>query len=280
MSSENLQVLAGKEFRDASRSRWLTAFSGTFVTLGLVLLAAGSWGSAFGGSSGFGRTTAALVNLIVLIVPLMGLAAGALAVAGERERRTLEYLLAMPVRSTEVFWAKFLGIGWALAAGLALAFALLGAVLAASGGLAHAAGYAACFLASLLLAAVSLAVGLAVSARCARTATAAGASLLVWLLLVFGGDLGLLATTLAVRLPPAALLGAAWLNPLSLFRLVAIDASAAGLDVLGPAGHCAQDVLGAALRPAALAGLLVWLAAALWLARRTFTARPLGPESA
>lgn len=273
--SPKLAALTGKEFSDASRSRWLPGFAAAFLGLGAVLMAAGAWGSAFGGGSGFGRTTAALVNLILLVVPLLGLSAGSLAFAGERERRTLEFLLSLPVKAGDVFWAKFLGLGWALAAALALAFGALGAVLALSGGLAHSGSYLACFAATLLLAAVCLALGLAISALSARTAAAAGSALLLWLGLVFAGDLGLLGTSLAVRLPPGALLASAWLNPLSLFRLVAVDAAAAGLDVLGPAGRCAEDTLGAALRPLAFAGLLLWLGAALAFARRVFLRRPL-----
>lgn len=270
-----LTALTGKEFGEASRSRWLSGFVAAFLTLGGVLMAAGAWGSAFGGGAGFGRTTAALINLILLVVPLMGLTAGALAFAGERERRTMEFLLSLPADSGEVFWAKFLGIGWALAAALALAFGLLAAILASQGGFAHAGAYLGCFASTVLLAAVSLALGLILSAWSSRAAAATGWALLAWLGLVFAGDLGLMGTSLAVRLPPGALLASAWLNPLSLFRLLAIDASAAGLDALGPAGHCAEDMLGAWLRPAALAGMIVWLAAALAAARALFGRRPL-----
>lgn len=104
-------------------------------------------------------------------------------------------------------------------------------------------------------------------------------ALLLWLALVFAGDLGLLGTSLAVRLRPGVLLAAAWLNPLSLYRLLAIDATAAGLEMLGPAGRCAQDILGNWLRPAALAGLLAWLGAALaalFSALRLFRRDPIG----
>lgn len=269
-------AIAVKELRDAARSRWLSGFIGAFLALGAALMAAGAMGAAFGGAAGFGRTTAALVNLVLLVVPLMGLTAGALAFSLERERGTLEGLLVLPVRSEELFWAKFAGIAGALAAAITLSFGLLGLGLAARGGLHHAAAYAGCLGATLLLAAVSLALGLLLSARAQRVATALGWALLLWLALVFAGDLGLLGTSLAVRLPPGALLASAWLNPLSLYRLLAIDAAAAGLDILGPAGRCAQDVLGGWLRPAALLGLAAWLAAALAAARGLFRRDPLG----
>ncbi|MDD5302726.1 MAG: ABC transporter permease subunit [Elusimicrobia bacterium] len=271
-----IEVMAAKEMRDAARSRWLAGFIAAFLVLGGALMLVGSMSSAFGGSAGFGRTTAALVNLVLLVVPLMGLTAGALAFSLERERGTLEGLLALPVRADELFWAKFSGLAVALSAAVALSFGLLGLGLAARGGLGHAAAYAGCLAATLLLALIALALGLLLSVLARRVATALGWALLLWLALVFAGDLGLLGTSLAVRLRPGVLLAAAWLNPLSLYRLLAIDATAAGLEMLGPAGRCAQDILGSWLRPAALAGLLAWLGAALAAALVLFRRDPIG----
>ncbi|MBI2362174.1 MAG: ABC transporter permease [Elusimicrobia bacterium] len=267
-------ALAAKEFRDAASSRWLHAFLAAFCGLGALLAVLGSWTSPLGGA-GFGRTTAALLNLVLLIVPLMGLVAGALAFAMERERRTLEFLLSLPLKPADVFWGKFAGAGAALCVALAGAFGLLGTFLALRGGLRGAGLYGAFFAATVLLALVSLAVGMLTAARSRRVAAALGAALGAWLALVFAGDLGLLGSALAVRLPPAALLAAAWLNPLSLYRLVALEALACDLDVLGPAGLCARDALGAWLAPAAAAGLLVWLAGALRAAWALFSRDPL-----
>ncbi len=265
-----LVALCRKEFEDAARSRWLSGLVLAFLVLGAAFMAVGAMGSSFGGTAGFGRTTAALVNLVLLIIPLMGLTAGALAVALERERGTLEGLLALPVRRDEVFWGKFLGLSLALATALSLSFGLLASVLFLRGGLGHVGAFASCLAATLLLAVVSLALGLVVSAASRRAATALGWALILWLGLVFAGDLGLLGTSLAVRLRPEALLASAWLNPLSLYRLLAIDVTAAGLEMLGPAGRCAQDVLGRWLRPAALIGC------SLADAREIFTRDPLG----
>ncbi|MBI4423597.1 MAG: ABC transporter permease [Elusimicrobia bacterium] len=276
--SRGFRALAGKEFRDAAASRWLAAFVLGFLGLGGLLAALGAWTSPLGGA-GFGRTTAALLNLVLLIVPLMGLTAGSLAFSAERERRTLEFLLTLPLEPSEVFWGKFAGAAAALGAALAGAFGALGTLLALRGGLRGAGLYAAFFLATLLLAAICLALGLLASSRSRRVAAGLGAALLSWLLLVFAGDLGLLGTALAVRLPPAALLAAAWLNPVSLYRLVALDALACDLDVLGPAGLCAKDTLGAWLRPAAILGLLAWLAAALGLSWTLFKRDPLARAS-
>lgn len=274
MSARPMTALIAKEFAETGRSRWLAGFVGAFCLLAAVLAVAGSSGSTFGGQ-GFGRTTAALLNLVLLVVPLMGLTAGSLSLASEKERGTMEFLLSLPLRPRQIFWAKFLGSAAALAAALGLAFGLVGVGLALRGGLREAGVFAACFGATLLLAAVSLSLGLLISTRSRKVAGAVGFALLLWLGLILGGDLGLLGTALAVRLPPGVLLASAWLNPLSLYRLLAIDAASANLDMLGPAGSCAQDVLGAWLRPAALAGLALWLAASLSAARFLFGRDPL-----
>lgn len=269
-------LLTRKEFADAARSRWLAAFVLGFGLMGIGLVLIGSWGDSLSGRLGFGRTTAALLNLVLLLVPLMALVSGSLSVAGERERGTLAFLLSLPFEPAEVFWAKFAGLGAALASALGLAFGTLGLFLAFGGGMRDAATYGYFFAITLMLAAVCLALGLLVSVRAQKSSQAAGVAVLVWLMLVFGGDLGLMGAAVAMRIAPMALLALAWLNPLSLYRLSAIDAAASGLDVLGPAGRCAQDVLGAWLRPAALAGLSAWLAAVLAVAYTGYCKSPLG----
>ncbi len=274
MRASPMTALIAKEFNETARSRWLAGFVGAFCVLAAVLTVVGSSGSTFGGQ-GFGRTTAALLNLVLLIVPLMGLTAGSLSLAGEKERGTMEFLLSLPLRPRQIFWAKFLGSAAALATALGMAFGLIGTGLALRGGIRQAGVFAACFSATLLLAAVSLSFGLLISTRSRKVAGAVGLALLLWFGLILGGDLGLLGTALAVRLPPGVLLASAWLNPLSLYRLLAIDAASANLDMLGPAGSCAQDVLGSWLRPAAFAGLAAWLAASLSAARYLFGRDPL-----
>lgn len=270
-----LATLCAKEFREAMRSRWLIGFSIGFCLFGLGISWIGSLGSSMGGYSGFGRTTASLVNLILLIVPLMGLFIGAFSLSGERERGTLALLLSLPIDRKEIFWAKWIGLGSALGLSLSIAFGLGGIALAMHGGLTDGALYVKCFAVTLILALVSLSLGLLISSLTRRTAVAAGVTLLIWFVLVFGGDLGILGTSLAIRLSPAVLLASAWLNPLSLYRIIAIDLLGANLEMLGPAGHCAQDALGRWLLPAGFAGMFVWAAAALAVSYRIYIRDPL-----
>src|SRR5262245_60064871 len=130
-AAANILTIAGRELRDALRSRWFVLYTLAFAALGLGVsyLSAVSAGAA--GLDGFGRTTAGLVNLVLLVVPLMGLTAGAGTISSERERGMLAYLLAQPVSRWEVLLGKYAGLAGALLASIALGFGLCAAVMAA-----------------------------------------------------------------------------------------------------------------------------------------------------
>jgi hypothetical protein len=100
-----------------------------------------------------------------------------------------------------------------------------------------------------------------------------GAALLVWLALVFAGDLGIMGVTLALRPSPDALLAGLLVNPLQVFKLGAIYGLRATLDTLGVAGQYASYRFGEAL-PLVLAGLLaVWSVASFGSAFALFNRR-------
>src|SRR5262249_40049010 len=110
ISISALFVLTRKEIRDALRNRWFILYAICFAALSLALSSVALAGTGRFGMAGFGRTAASLINLVMLIVPLMGLTLGAAALSGERERGTLETLLAQPIGRAEVFLGKFLGL--------------------------------------------------------------------------------------------------------------------------------------------------------------------------
>ena len=116
----NIRTIAARELRESLGSRWFVLYTIAFAVLGLGVsyVSATSLGGA--GLAGFGRTSAGLVNLVLLVVPLMSLTAGAGTIASDRERGMLAYLLAQPVSRAEVFWGKALGAALALLAALAL----------------------------------------------------------------------------------------------------------------------------------------------------------------
>lgn len=261
-----IALVARREIAEARRNRWFLLFAGAFA----AAAAAAAWLSVSGlvgaGLAGFARTAASLVSLLMLVVPLMGLALGAVAVAGERERGSLGYLLAQPIRPLEVVAGKFLGLAAALAASLAIGFGLAAALLAARGVGGRPADFLAFVALAVLVAWASLAVGLALSSLARRAAVAAGAALFAWLLFVFLGDLGLMGTAFVMRLDAGQLLLATVANPVQAFKVAALARLGGGLEALGPAGLAALDAWGRGLLPALVAILLAWTVAPLALA--------------
>lgn len=77
LEAANLRLLARKEMQEALRNRWFQFYSAAFVVLTLAISFLSLAGADEYGFAGFNRTAAGLVNLVMLIVPLMALSAGA-----------------------------------------------------------------------------------------------------------------------------------------------------------------------------------------------------------
>jgi Cu-processing system permease protein len=256
-----------KELRDALRNRWLWLFAGAFGALGLALGALGL--TQTGGVLSFSRTVAGLINLTLLLVPLVGLILGAQSLAGERERRTLPYLLTQPIGRPELLLGKYLGLALAIAAALAAGFGVAGLLFAPDG--TDPGAYATLAGLSLLLGLASLSVGLLVSVLTRRTSVALGVALFIWFGLVLLGDLGLMGATIALQLPADELFLLALANPLQVFKLAAVLTIRPSLEVLGPAGLYGATTFGPWLG-LLLTGLLVaWTALPLLAAGALFT---------
>lgn len=270
--SRILLLLVVKELREALRTRWFWLYTTAFTALAVGL---GYLADNFAGYStgGFGRTSAGLVNLVLLVVPLMGLTAGSLALAGERERGTLEYLLAQPVTMGQIFLGKWLGLMLALMAALSLGYGATGGLLSLQGIEWEADSYAALIGLTLLLAAVSLSLGLLISSLASRTAGAQGATLFLWLALVFLGDLGLMGAAVLVRMSVKALFFFSLLNPLQLFKVAAASVLQPSLDALGAVGQYGLDTMGKGLLPFFAGMLLLWCVVPLLAAYGSFRRR-------
>lgn len=261
-----------RELREALRNKWLILYAIGFTILAFALSRASLATAGYAGLGGFGRTAASLVNALLLFVPLLGLVIGAGAIAADFERGTLVYLLAQPVSRAEVFIGKVLGTGIAIVSALFLGFGLAALALASAGG-GNPVAYLGLLGFSILLVSASLGLGFLISALTRKSGTATGAALLVWLGLVFFGDLGLLGATLALRPTPKILLGMLLANPLQSFKLGAIFSLRSSLDALGTVGQYAVYRFGTAL-PLILAGLLLlWAGVSFGVAYLVFRRR-------
>lgn len=181
----------------AGRAAVLLVFAVAWLPPVLVALRAARLGIA-----SFSELTPLALAISGVLFPLLALLAGCSLFAGEIEDRTLVPVLCSPVPRTFCYFGKLLGLGLFLGVASAAAFGSVEAVVWAVRGAEGGWDYLVVSVAGLLLAASSLAMGAALGAGGGGRVRAYGATLLLWLLLVFALDAVLLAAVLATA-PPA-----------------------------------------------------------------------------
>ncbi len=252
--------IAGYEIQDVVRGKWLLAYGLFFFLLTEALF-------RFGGDSS--RVLLSLVNLVLLLVPLMGILFGTVYLYGAREFN--ELLLAQPVGRRQMFGGLYLGLALPLAGALVSG---VGIPFVARGGLGGpSAGVLVTLLATgtaLTLVFVALAFVLAV--RVQDRMRGLGAALLLWLGLgvVYDGLVLLGVTAFAAYPLERPLLVLVLLNPVDLARvllLMRMDVAA----LMGYTGATFEAFFGTALGTTLAAGALgLWVVGPLWLGFRLF----------
>lgn len=259
MARAEVLLLAAQEMRQAWRNRVFLIYAAAFTALALGLGWLSTAGLAGAGATGLGRAAASLVHLVLLVVPLMGLTLGAGALAGDRERGVLLYLLSHPVSCAQVLLGKLLGLGGAMLSALLVGFGVAALAIAQRAGGAQADAFLGFLGLVALLAAASVGLGLLISALASRASVAVGVALAVWLALTVLGDLGLLGTAFATQMSPGWLLAGALVNPLQIFKLGALLVLRGGLEELGPAGLYAMQRFGDGMLPLLVTLLVGWV---------------------
>ena len=251
-------TLVRKELRDAVRDRWFWLYVAAFAILAVALTSITFSDSDTIGYEGFGRTAASLIALVQLVVPLMGLTLGARSISGQRERGTLAFLLSHPVSRTEAYLGVLGGNLIAMLATVAAGFGVAGVVATVRSTPVDAGDLMAIALLAWLLAVGTVGIGMLISVLSKRTAGAIGAALFAWFILVVVGDLGLMGTAVATRMPVSTLFFTTIANPVESFRLTAMSVLDGSLDVLGPAGTYAIDRFGEGVRWVTGGMLVTW----------------------
>lgn len=221
MEIRQVSAIAAKEFRDRLRNRWVLAVALVFAVFSLVITYAGGAQQGTVGLRSLEFTIASLVSLVIYLVPLIALLLGFDAIVGERERGSLDLLLALPITRGELLLGKYLGLAGALALAMLAGLALVGGMLVqrfAGAALFHYGGFV---LSAVLLglAFLSLAVLMSVLAR-DRT-RASGLAIVSWFFFVLVFDLLLLGALVGTggrygAVFPYLLL----LNPADVFRIL------------------------------------------------------------
>ncbi|MDE2615235.1 MAG: ABC transporter permease subunit, partial [Burkholderiales bacterium] len=124
-------AIAAKEFRERLRNRWIVAVAAVFAAFALLIAYFGAAQQGAVGFRGIEVTIASLTSLVIYLIPLIVLLLGYDAIAGERERGSLDLLLALPITRFELLLGKYLGLAAAFAASTLAGFGLAGAVLVA-----------------------------------------------------------------------------------------------------------------------------------------------------
>ena len=255
MRPRAIGLVAARELGHALQSRWFALAAGCFLILSLGLSWLGLAGAERSGLAGFDRTTASLLNLALLFVPLVTLSLGGLTIAGALEDASMGSLLAQPLTRLEVYLGTYLGLCCAVGAAVCAGFGVTGVVIGLRAG-----GDARAFLAlvalMLLLGMATLAVGTLLSVALRTRARVVGAAFSAWLLLVYVSDLGVIGLTIARSLRPAQVFVLALLNPIEQARVLGTLLLSDRLDILGPAAAFGLDQLGRAGLAGLLAGAL------------------------
>ena len=238
-------IVAREEYHRALESRWLFGFAALFALFVLGLSYFGLSQSGEVGFTGFARVTLSLLNLVLFVVPLVGLVLGVMSVTASAE--SLSLLLAQPVSRTDVLLGKFLGLSAAIAVAQALGLGGGGLVVALNAGFDQLGGFAALCALSLALGVVSVSVALGIAALWPDKLRAMGAALGVWLLLVVAYDLGVVGLTSVLRGVELqrVLLPALLLNPVDLARVLVTLAVGQGA-LFGPTAAVLMRTMGSA----------------------------------
>src|SRR5687768_1790723 len=270
-SRGSVAPIVKKELTDAISSRWLVAYAVLLGLLGLAASATGIQSSSGLALQAFGRTTATLMNLCLLLAPLVAVLMGAASIAGERERGTLEHLLAQPLSRTRLLLGKHAGLLIALTAATIAGFLPAACLIAWSAGPEMLGHYALFPAIASVVGAAMLAIGMAVSVSSRTAVQSQGTAVFLWFAFVLLYDLVLMGT-LAVSGMPVELLGAGLVfNPIDAARVLGVLSLEPDLYLLGPAGAYLTARFphgGAALLLST--ALLFWASAPLGLALVAF----------
>jgi Cu-processing system permease protein len=224
MEIRQVGIIAGKEFWDRIRNRWVLAVALVFTVFALVIA---YFGGAQQGTVGFRSiefTIASLVSLVIYLIPLIALVLGFDAIVGERERGSLDLLLSMPITRFELLLGKYLGLAAALAFSTLAGFGLVAVVLSTQLSLNALFHYFGFMISSVLLGMAFLSLAVMLSVFAADRTRASGLAIALWFFFVLVFDLLLLGALVVTggqyggEIFPYLLM----LNPADVFRILNI----------------------------------------------------------
>ncbi|NIP29787.1 MAG: ABC transporter permease subunit [Candidatus Dadabacteria bacterium] len=267
MNCTNIYLISKKEVKDSFQNRWFVIFTAAFSVLAFLLAYVGTRDLGFYEISGFGRTTASLINLVLMLIPLMGLMLGSITISAEREKGTLHYLLSHPISKKEIFIGKYSGLLFSLIFTITIGFALGGIAILFKSGTSDITKYILDLLITLILASCVLSIGILISVCTRRISKSIGIAIFVWFFLIILSDLGIIGSVILFNLGIEPTFFISLLNPTEIYKILSVLVLSSRFEILGPVGIYILNAFGRFGSVAILTTvLLVWSAAPLILA--------------
>lgn len=216
-------IVAGKEFHDGLRNRWLVSITLIFAALSLGLTYFSATVSGTTGIASLSTIVASLGSLAVFLIPLIALLLSYDSFVAEQEGGTLLLLLTYPISKSQLLFGKFVGQGGIIALATLLGFGASAILLSLQlDGKEVIATFAVFITSAILLGLCFIAIAYMVSLSVSEKSKAAGFALIIWFVFTLAFDLVLLALLVNVNdgISQQGLTRLMMLNPADIFRLV------------------------------------------------------------
>ncbi|MDH5436960.1 MAG: ABC transporter permease [Gammaproteobacteria bacterium] len=220
---KSILLIAKKEFVDHLRNGWIIAISISFTLFAMIISLAG-----FGFTGNIGNideqaTLLSLTNLVIYLIPLLGLVLAYDSLSGEREQGTLDLLYSYPISPLHILSGKFFGLVLVLTVSI-----LLGMLIPMLTGLVNGQSFMAWLifqLFSIWLGVIFVAIALLLSSTLWERGRLLGISIGLWLIFVILFDVAIIGVLVATEgnLSPILVDTIFYLNPTSLFRFLSIQ---------------------------------------------------------
>lgn len=259
MQANIVGTIALRELLDAMRSRLIWVFAAVFGIFALGLSYFGLVGGGYAELTGFAKTTASLLNLVLILFPLIALFLGTTSMTSETG--ALELLLSQPVTRAEVVLGKFLGLSLTLVCSTLAGFGGAGVIIGLRTGGADLGRYLALTGLASALGVTFIGIALLVAVLAGSRIRALGAAVAVWFfsiilydLLVVGG-----AVMIGAKQLSSGFVAMLFFNPVDLVRVLGV-LSLDSATAFGATGASLMRMFGEVGAPWAIAaGLLVWM---------------------
>lgn len=232
------------EIKYSIREKWFLLYFILFCGLMAGFLWSGITESQILGFSGLSRVLITYIEITIIILPLFILITTVRSVVMEKETLVLEYMISLPVSTSDYYWGKFVGrfviiiipiltaiagsVIWAIIEGFHIPSAMV-------------------FFYSLLVISLSLCfLGLSyfISSISRKQDTAILTAFFVWFLFVMFIDVALLGLFLKFHININIILAATLANPIELFRIAAYSLFDPKLAIIGPIAWTVMAKLG------------------------------------